>query len=1624
MADTQRDTIVNQLVGLGWSKDQALGLAANFHQESNFNPAAVGDGGKAYGIGQWHPDRQSAFQEFAGKPIQGSTLQEQVAFADYELRRGNERRAGGLLSAAQSAGEAASIVSRHYERPADRNGEATRRAQKAAAWAGGTWEPDSTVPSVAPARPQEGPYSGQEGAQSWPRLPTPQDDRGGAQKALLAANAGNLAFQTGTPEQSYDAQQRQYDAQAADVEARSKVGFWSAFETSRSDPRDQPMFTILNKVNNVFGDADPSFDYMANRDQIEAPCGADDDCRSFLRENVQSADAVARAHAEIALRQSNDKAYNMAGPWSTFLGRAAGGMMDPVGFAASVAGGKLLHLAGLGAQTAIRAGRPGLAAAAVALEGAAGNVAVEGIQDAMGEVKTSSDYAMAAAAGAVLGGAFGGRGAYRDASHSQIVALANDMKTRATAEQAAKVRDYMTRTGETDPELVARGVEREEAQTIQEAVREGSTPQEVKTAAMPDDVVAAIREADIKEPAREPIVTEPPPKVEGAEPKADTAPFEPEPIDLPVIDSTLLDGKGSAEIRDKQNKPIYLSYENRSLGERPDGVSSFSPRETLDALIASKNDFGESFKQLAKYLRGVLSDDVLDTVHIKFGGPGTRGRAVAATRTIETPSHAPEGSKLQGHIDAITPRHAEVVLHEMIHAATQSKINAYLKSPKAMTPAQRAVMDDFQRLFDSYKAEVDRRFGMRDLTEMETNLQARNKAGEALPSSEMAEYKARYGTKNLHEFATTAMSSAPVRSILRQMDGPPVAGKPSSAWKKFTDMIAELVTGKRSDAAKQDALNNVTATIDRIIGMDGSNIYYSGGDEALNAPALFNGQGQRRFAQALYQHAANYLAQNPIDVKKLAVMTAKLPGGLSDGLVLARSKNPILQMVAGLVTETTTGAAGRNANVAIRTQMLHRKFVGDAMLSYTNNFTTWGKQNGATVWDSVMQGNKRREFDRLVYGEILDRRNPNHTSASADPTVREAADQLEALFERSRKAQVAAGTLGSDNLPGDSRGYITQALDGTKLQTLSTQELDALHQELSHQFQTRLGWDKSFADTFAPYYTDRVRKRAQGSKGVDELSAGGDAMQVVRDTLDDMTVDPQMRDRMTAAGKARAGIGNTKKRLDLDLRREFVPGKPLLDVFVDNPLALGRSYARRTAGNVALTEQGILGVRGVRELMDAAGTPVGGQGKATLEELEAANRVFAEILGTPVAGQVVSAGASNLSLLVGLQRLGGLVFTQAAEQFNMIHHLGLRSALSGVAAIPKMLGEVGRLKKGRAAGNHILDTIEAYGGEIGTDSYKMVAPLDPPEARLEDYMKQSGLITRLLRTGGHMQAKISFFRGLMSAQHRAAAEQIVMKAARFIRDGGDDIALRDMGFTPDVVTSMKADLARVARWDSNGNLTAFDLTRVTDPRTAEAFVQAVHRGTSQIIQGTFIGERSKWMHNDYMRLMLQLRTFGLTATEKQLQRTAMLHGGGFQGYAYAGGIMLGQIALAMPIHAARVEIASVGREDRSDYIKDNLAPAALVRAAMNYSSITGSTGDVLELLTAIAGGWADDDTRELIGARNSQQATSIGKLIPAAGSVDNIFKVASGKADLHTALRQLPFSNLPYVAPAISFTKE
>lgn len=145
---TKRDAAVKYFMAKGWTREQAIGIVANLFAESKLNRRSVGDGGRAYGIGQWHPDRQADFARWAGKDIRDSTYEEQLAFTHYEMTEGKEKRAGDALRRTRSAREAAGVVSSQYERPAA-VGEAMRnRGALADSWASTVLASPATASNV------------------------------------------------------------------------------------------------------------------------------------------------------------------------------------------------------------------------------------------------------------------------------------------------------------------------------------------------------------------------------------------------------------------------------------------------------------------------------------------------------------------------------------------------------------------------------------------------------------------------------------------------------------------------------------------------------------------------------------------------------------------------------------------------------------------------------------------------------------------------------------------------------------------------------------------------------------------------------------------------------------------------------------------------------------------------------------------------------------------------------------------------------------------------------------------------------------------------------------------------------------------------------------------------------------------------------------------------------------------------------------------------------------------------------------------------------------------------------------------------------------------------------------
>ena len=111
------NTVIDFFVGKGLSREQAAGIAGNIQSESGFNPAAVGDSGKAFGLAQWRDNRRdnlNSWTEDNGYDV--NSVEGQLEFLWWELNN-SERNALTKLKQTDTPSDAAYAFAKFYERP-------------------------------------------------------------------------------------------------------------------------------------------------------------------------------------------------------------------------------------------------------------------------------------------------------------------------------------------------------------------------------------------------------------------------------------------------------------------------------------------------------------------------------------------------------------------------------------------------------------------------------------------------------------------------------------------------------------------------------------------------------------------------------------------------------------------------------------------------------------------------------------------------------------------------------------------------------------------------------------------------------------------------------------------------------------------------------------------------------------------------------------------------------------------------------------------------------------------------------------------------------------------------------------------------------------------------------------------------------------------------------------------------------------------------------------------------------------------------------------------------------------------------------------------------------------------
>jgi hypothetical protein len=760
--------------------------------------------------------------------------------------------------------------------------------------------------------------------------------------------------------------------------------------------------------------------------------------------------------------------------------------------------------------------------------------------------------------------------------------------------------------------------------------------------------------------------------------------------------------------------------------------------------------------------------------------------------------------------------------------------------------------------------------------------------------------------------------------------------------------------------------------------------------------------------------AERFLDANAINQGSLKTILQKVGLESTSNTLLSSGNKPAMAFAATML-ENGQGAAGRRATAAI-SQVLRERVYARELAGWDDAHAMFRTTEGIGRMQDFYTGEGRQRFNDRVFDEIEARR--AGSSSETNRAVHMAADMLERGYALMGAEQKHAGTLGAERIADSSRGYQPHRIAAKEaVRLLDPEQQDrrrAISGILSRQFQSdAIGFDKDFSDKLAAKYLYEASHRARGGWDVPVNVHDPEAADVVMDAAQALGLSAGDTDKLLGRF-SRGGPGHTKGRLALDLSEMIPDGKggeePLSRLYNRDGLALYRAYARRVSGEVALAQRGILGKPGLqmyRELIHASG------GSDTV--LRAYDQVAAELLNTPF-GSAGHKFMDNARILASVFHLGGMGITQFGEYGNALATLGVHRTMTAIAGLRRLADEAGSLAKGGESSHAVLKDLDRWSGGLGVNEFHFTRLYDVPDNTIKLYGHENvGIFTRVLRAGGNVQAVLSGHRYILAGQVRGMAEQLTPMAIEYARSGRESAALRDIGITPALEARLRANVDRIAEFDSSGKLTKLELTHGDlTPGELDDFTQAIVRGSSQIIQHAFTGETGKWAHSDFLKLLTQFRTFGLISIEKQWGRN-MANYGAVKSFGY----LLASMSFALPIHMARVHARALGMpdSDREEYLQRNLSVAALTHATLNYVSQAGIAGDVWDVGGSAMSGWAGPDVGDTIGVRGKGSG-GMADIVPALGAMDDIYKAANGNS--HAISRIFPFGSLPYVQPAFN----
>ncbi|PBB68141.1 hypothetical protein CK228_13610 [Mesorhizobium sp. WSM4312] len=774
--------------------------------------------------------------------------------------------------------------------------------------------------------------------------------------------------------------------------------------------------------------------------------------------------------------------------------------------------------------------------------------------------------------------------------------------------------------------------------------------------------------------------------------------------------------------------------------------------------------------------------------------------------------------------------------------------------------------------------------------------------------------------------------------------------------------------------------------------------------------------------------------------------------------------NPLVKAAAGLVQDGT-GKANGAINAISASEDMTRLFE-EKMIYHQQVYTTQLRDFASRAAKGTGKDQIERDFNRKIDAFIRDR--ASGRTERYDPAVVKAANKQTELYadalELMKNPYMREGiadarpVLNADAVKADKH-FAPRFWDSPKL--IEARKMfgpDAISNLVGRAMKSaNTALDDTLIERTSKAFTNAILDRAHGLDDVTHFNLSQGNLDALLEMLEGhygLVKEDTDALRWQFAGKSLKGTdkgadGHLKTRLLLDEQMSHTMKNQLTgtmeelklsDLFSTDARANFTRYMRSTMGRVSLARYRYIDpvtkevlINGITsdgdwnkymKLVALKNADLISAGKIT--KAEAATSVkrmefaYASILGRPTNTMDATNAGWTLRMIrkFNFARIMNQVgFAQLSEIGMPIASLGWKASLSQAPALRRVLTDDGAsiLKSGLA------DDLEAIMG-VGADRL-----LHSSNYNLEDLTHiydeptktWKDVVERGLNKANKFTSEVS---GLTQANvmlERWTAAAIIQRFSDMAHGGKAFSAKRlaDLGLTKDMNDRVMAMFKTDGNFEhETGFITGRKVTRAhfdkwADKEAREAFIQAAHRLSRQVIQKNDIGNMAMWMSHPLAKIFMQFRTFMVGAYAKQTLKALNMR----DPMAFHQLMMTSGLATAS--YVAQMKLQAMGRADKDKFLEERLSAKNLMAAGFARAGMSS----IIPMLVD-SGLYASGNNALFSYTRTTGQASNMVFGNPTFGGFDDFTQATRGVAGLfregdwsqdeaRTLTRILPFGN-------------